>query len=72
MSRSNCEHTTLVVGETRRVERCSQGMIHLVLGDLTLRVSESSFLTTATALGVAARRLEVQGGHGNAAIRLLC
>ncbi len=47
-------------------------LIHLVLGDLTLPVSESSFLTTATALGVAARRLEAKGGHGSAATRLLC
>lgn len=72
MNGSNCQHTTLVVGETCRVEQCSRGTIHLVLGDLTLRVSESSFLTTATALGVAARRLEAKGGHGSAATRLLC
>ena len=72
MSEASCTHTTLVVGETCRVERCSQGTIHLVLGNLTLRVSASSFLATATALGVAARRLEAVDGTDAGATRLLC
>lgn len=71
MSSSDCQHSTLVVGETCRVDRCSGGTIHIVLGDLALCVSESSFLTTATAFGIAARRLEAKGGHSIAVTRLL-
>jgi len=72
MAHAKCHHTTLVVGETCRVEQCSKGTIHLVLGDLTLRVSPSAFMATATALGVAARRLDSAGSHAGTATRLLC
>lgn len=72
MTKSACQHQTLVVGETCRVERCSRGTIHLVLGDLTLRVSESAFVATATALGVAARRLDSVSQGTPATTRLLC
>jgi hypothetical protein len=72
MGTSSCRHTTLVVGETCRVEQCSRGTIHLVLGDLTLRVSAATFLATATALNVAARRVETTGLEASTATRLLC
>lgn len=72
MKDSSCQHQTLVVGETCRVERCSHGRIHLVLGDMTLRVSESAFMATATALGVAARRLDAVAAEAPVATRLLC
>ena len=71
MSNSSCQHTTLVIGETCCVEQCSDGTIRLLLGDLTLRVSASAFLATATALNVAARRMEPAGLEPSTVTRLL-
>jgi hypothetical protein len=71
-NRHQHQHTTLVVGETCRVDQCSSGAIHLTLGNLTIRISPADLLATATALKHAAARLENSMTGGEASTRLLC
>lgn len=61
--RRSCLHQTLVAGDGCRVELCSHGTAHLVLGDLTLRLQVPEFLALAEALAQAAGRLEAPRLH---------
>ncbi len=65
-----CCHFTVVVGPNCRVEQCEHGTVHVSLGDMTLRLRPESFQALATALGVAAGRIETT--EPASATRLLC
>lgn len=48
----------LVIGENCRVEQCGHGVVHVTLGDVTLRMKSSNFVAIATAFQVASNRIE--------------
>lgn len=52
-----CQHRRLVSNDICRVEHCSQGTIHLVLGDLTLRLREAHLHELCDALNEASARV---------------
>ena len=54
----SCQHLNLVTTRVARVEQCSHGTLHLMLGDMTLRLAPDDFLDLAQALSVAAARVE--------------
>ena len=67
-----CRHRKLVVGEGCQVEECSRGTVHVVIGNMTLRMRPEAFLSVATALGMAANRLEGDGAIPGTVTRMLC
>jgi len=60
MRRDGCVHQNLVSSRVCRVDQCEHGTLHLVLGDLTLRVREQDFRELADALNAAASRIAPQ------------
>lgn len=63
----------LVTSEHCHVEQCSEaGTVHVRFGDLTLRLRPNDFVELATALRLAANRLETSGAEPLTTIRLLC
>ena len=56
-SQRSCRHVNLVTSETCKVELCSHGTVHLVLGDLTLRLRRDDLLDLAGALAQASAHL---------------
>ncbi len=62
-----CRHRNLVSSRLCRIEQCEHGTVHLVLGDLTLRLRPDDLLDITGALEVATRQL---GGDEGA--RRLC
>ena len=71
-SEASCHHRSLVVGSHCRVEQCSRGHIHVTLGDVTLRLRPKEFIAAATALHLAAGRLDPPDPESPSATRLLC
>lgn len=57
MRRPACAHRTVHASRLCRVEQCEHGTVHLVLGDLTLRVRAEDFHELAASLGAAAARV---------------
>lgn len=69
MTQSNCAAQMLACGPSCRVERCQHGVVHLSLGNVTVRLSPHQLIEAAEALTKAACRLGAapQGPQG-----LLC
>lgn len=72
ISKQGCHHRRLVLAENIEVQQCSRGRVHLTIGNMTLRLRPSDFIATATALKVAADRMEVDGAEAATVTRLLC
>lgn len=68
LRRPACAHRTVHTARLCRVEQCEHGTVHLVLGDLTLRLAPDDFRELAAALAAAAA--EVAGPPPTD--RLLC
>jgi len=66
-----CQHRRVVVGESCRIDQCSHGTVYVHMGDVTLRLQPDAFLEAATAIGVAAQRIDSVLEPGRAT-RLLC
>lgn len=67
-----CRHRNLVSSRLCRIEQCEHATVHLVLGDLTLRLRPDDLLDISGALEVASRHLASRHLDGGDAARRLC
>jgi hypothetical protein len=63
-----CTHRSLASSRVCRIEQCDHGTLHLILGDLTLRVRPDELLELCRAFDLASLRM---GGDGEGAGRRL-
>lgn len=70
--RTGCGGRQLAAGRTCHVRVCDHGIVHLTLGALTLRLSESQLHQTAATLEAAARALDARPAGCERGERLLC
>jgi hypothetical protein len=70
--RSACHGRQLASSRTCNVRVCDHGIVHLSLGALTLRLSESQLHQTAATLEAAARALDARPPVTPRGERLLC
>ncbi len=63
----SCRHRNLVSSRLCRIEQCEHGTVHLVIGDLTLRLRPNDLVDISGALEVATRQLD-----GEESARRLC
>jgi len=59
MNNTPCRHRTLATSTLCRIEVCEHGTIHLVLGDLTLRMKPQEFSQVSDDLATAVSRLQI-------------
>ncbi len=71
MPTHDCTPQLLAKGRTCRITRCSHGTLHVTLGALTLRLTESQLQDLAATLAAAGRGLRCEVDE-TPAERMLC